>query len=354
MSERKRVVVVGGGLAGAASSKLLEDYADVTLLDPKDHTEVPYARLRCIVDPHFAERSLIPHSDYLKRAKHVLAYAKSASTSEVVTSTGDVLPYDFLVVVTGSTYKGPSTKRERILEFQSENKKLRKAKKILIIGGGPVGVELTGEIVVDFPEKEVILVHGGDRLIEFLGPKASHKAFSWLRQHRVDIRLNELVNIHKVSGAHHLYTTSSGVSIQADCHFPCVGKRIGSSWMQSTFLRERQDTNGRLKVDDFLKVEGCSNIFAAGDVTAIKEIKQGFLAVKHAHVVAENVKRIIANPSKRLLTYKPLAKPMAFVSLGRHIALAQVPFGTFLGQIPGLLKSKDLFVGKTRRGLGLK
>ncbi|MCO5607094.1 hypothetical protein L7F22_061286 [Adiantum nelumboides] len=248
----------------------------------------------------------------------------------VVGSTGDVLPYDFLVVATGSAYKGPSTKRERILEFQSENKKLRKAKKVLIIGGGPVGVELTGEIVVDFPEREVILVHGGDRLIEFVGPKASHKAFSWLRQHRVDIRLNELIVIFFVWGR-------GLVPLGCNVHF-----------------LERQDMNGRLRVDDFLRAEGCFNIFAAGDITAIKEIKQGFLAVKHAHYVAENVKRIIANPSRRLLAYKPLAKPMAFVSLGRHIALAQVPFGTFLGQIPGLLKSKDHFVGKTRRGLGLK
>lgn len=347
------MVVVGGGLGGAFSSKLLEDHSDVTLVDPKDHMEVPYARLRCIVQPCFAERSLIPHSEYLKKARHVLGYAESVSTTEVVTSSGDILPYDFLVVATGSMYKGPSTKAGRIQEFESENVKLREAKKALIIGGGPVGVELTGEIVYDFPKKEVVLAHGGDRLIEFLGPKASDKAFSWLKQHNVDIRLNEKINLDKMQ-ASRVYSTSSGASIEADCHFLCVGKRISSSWLQSTFLKERQHENGRLQVDEFLRVKGHSNVFAAGDITAIKEIKQGYLAVKHAQVVADNVKRLIADQNSKLRAYKPLATPMAIVSLGRQIAVAQVPIGTFLGRIPGLLKSKDLFVGMTRKDLGLK
>jgi hypothetical protein len=43
---------------------------------------------------------------------------------------------------------------------------------VLIIEGGPVGVELAGEIATDFPEKKVTLVHSGDRLIEYLGKKA--------------------------------------------------------------------------------------------------------------------------------------------------------------------------------------
>jgi NADH dehydrogenase FAD-containing subunit len=37
----------------------------------------------------------------------------------------------------------------------AENKKLLAADSVLIIGGGPVGVELAGEIVVDFPTKKV-------------------------------------------------------------------------------------------------------------------------------------------------------------------------------------------------------
>lgn len=37
----------------------------------------------------------------------------------------------------------------------AEKQRLVAADSVLIIGGGPVGVELAGEIVVDFPEKKV-------------------------------------------------------------------------------------------------------------------------------------------------------------------------------------------------------
>ena len=37
-----------------------------------------------------------------------------------------------------------------------ENAKLQAAETVLIIGGGPVGVELAGEVATDFPNKKVI------------------------------------------------------------------------------------------------------------------------------------------------------------------------------------------------------
>lgn len=41
--------------------------------------------------------------------------------------------------------------------LSAANRKLIDAPKLLIVGGGPVGVELAGEIVVDFPQKKVDL-----------------------------------------------------------------------------------------------------------------------------------------------------------------------------------------------------
>lgn len=44
---------------------------------------------------------------------------------------------------------------------------------------------------------------------------------------------------------------------------------------------------------------------------------------------------------------------MVIVSLGRKDLLAQFPFATVVGCLPGLIKSKDLFVGKTSKTRGL-
>jgi NADH dehydrogenase FAD-containing subunit len=43
-----------------------------------------------------------------------------------------------------------------ILIHNPENARLQAAETVLIIGGGPVGVELAGEIATDFPNKKVL------------------------------------------------------------------------------------------------------------------------------------------------------------------------------------------------------
>jgi len=85
--------------------------------DRKDYFEVPYAALRCLVEPAFSERSVMTHSSYLKKAKVVISTAKIASSTQIITDDGEIVPYDFLVICTGSSYTGPKTRPERIQEY---------------------------------------------------------------------------------------------------------------------------------------------------------------------------------------------------------------------------------------------
>lgn len=87
----------------------------------------------------------------------------------------------------------------------------------------------------------------------------------------------------------------------------------------------------------------------------LQEIKQGFLANKQAAVVVENIKKLSkpAPKAPKLTVYKPLEKPFGIVSLGRYEGIAQLPIMTIGGRLPGMLKSKDLFVGQARKELGL-
>jgi hypothetical protein len=78
---------------------------------------VPYAALRCLVEPAFSERSVMTHSSYLKKAKVVISTAKIASSTQIITDDGEIVPYDFLVICTGSSYTGPKTRPERIQEY---------------------------------------------------------------------------------------------------------------------------------------------------------------------------------------------------------------------------------------------
>jgi apoptosis-inducing factor 2 len=53
-----------------------------------------------------------------------------------------------------------------------------------------------------------------------------------------------------------------------------------------------------------------------------------------------------------LAAYKP-SSALAIVSLGRKSAVAQFPFMTASGRFPGMIKSKDLFLGRTRKVMGV-
>ncbi|XVE59641.1 hypothetical protein DITRI_Ditri05aG0062400 [Diplodiscus trichospermus] len=352
--EKKRVVIVGGGIAGSLLAKSIQFYADITLIDPKEYLEIPWASLRNMVEPSFAERSVINHRDYLTNGRVVASAAINITDTEVLTADGRLIVYDYLIIATGHRDSVPTTKTERLNQYKEENQKIQSAHSILIVGGGPTGVELAGEIATDFPEKKVTLVHKGPRLVEFIGTKAAAKSLRWLRSRKVEVKLEQAVDLNSTSDGSQVYQTSTGESIKADCHFLCAGRPLASAWLNETILNTNLDKNGRLMVDENLRVKGRNNIFAIGDITDIPELKQGYLAQNHASVVAKNLKLLMAGGKEsKMSTYEP-GSAMALVSLGRKQAVAQFPFTTISGRIPGLLKSGDLFVGRTRKQIGLQ
>ncbi|GKD40756.1 apoptosis-inducing factor 2-like protein [Tanacetum coccineum] len=234
----------------------------------------------------------------------------------------------------------------------TDYEKIKAAQSVLIVGGGPTGVQLAGEIAVDFPEKKITLVHKGKRLLGFLGPKASKKTLDWLTSKHIEVKLEQTVNLEDVADGSRLFKTSACEIIQADCLFWCIGKPWASLWLKDTILRNSMDANGCLIVDEKLRVKGHKNVFAIGDITNIKEMKHGYLAKKQASVVTKNLKWLLggSNESEMVSTYK-LSVAKATVTLGSHSVVAQSPLNTMMGRIPGLITSKDLFFGKMRNEL---
>lgn len=85
----------------------------------------------------------------------------------------------------------------------------------------------------------------------------------------------------------------------------------------------------------------------------MQELKQGYLAMRHADITAKNLKLLFGGGSEeKMAVYKP-GRPTAIVSLGKKDAVAEINGFTMTGCFPGLIKSGDLFVGKTRKTYGL-
>ncbi|CAH9148789.1 unnamed protein product [Cuscuta epithymum] len=352
MSEKKNVVIVGGGVGGSLLAYILQNYCDVFLIDSKEYFEISWASLRSMVEPSFATRTVINHSEYLHNARIISSPATDITRNEVMTKHGQRIAYDYLVVATGHLENGSSTRQEKLNYYQRENDTIQSANSILIVGGGPTGVELAAEIAIDFPSKKVTLVHKHSTLLEFIGQKAGNRALKWLTSKKVNVILGQSVDLRSPSNG--VYRLSGGETVVADCHFLCAAKPFGTSWLKDTDLRDSLDNQGKLMVDANLRVKGHNNIFAIGDIVDIKELKQGFIAQNHALLAAKNVKLLISGAKEqKLAKYKPGIK-MAIVSLGRRHAVMQVGCKTFSGRIPGKIKSEDLFVGEARKKLGLK
>lgn len=76
----------------------------------------------------------------------------------------------------------------------SFNHQVQKSDKIAIIGGGPVGVEMAGEIATDYPNKHVTIIHSRDRLIdERLSSKFLKKIHNTVKAMKINTVLGEKV-----------------------------------------------------------------------------------------------------------------------------------------------------------------
>ena len=72
-----------------------------------------------MVEPSFARRSLINHVEYLPKAHVVATTAVDLTDSEVLTTEGRMVAYDYLVIATGHMGDGPSTKAEKLNYYQA-------------------------------------------------------------------------------------------------------------------------------------------------------------------------------------------------------------------------------------------
>jgi len=167
---RPVVVVLGGGYAGVQVARPLDDLADVVLVEPKDHFVHNVAALRALVDPSWLERIYLPYTALLGAGRVIQDRVVKADADRVVLASGAELFPDYLVLATGSGYPFPAKPDlpgtgAAHAKVKNTHAALAGADRVLLLGAGPVGIELAGEIKAGWPGKQVTLVAvAGDEL----------------------------------------------------------------------------------------------------------------------------------------------------------------------------------------------
>ena len=253
--------------------------------------------------------------------------------------------FDYLIIATGSSYAFPGKVAEiensRAVDlYRQLHEKIRNAQQVLIIGGGPVGVELAGEIATDFPAKEVTLVHRHKTLLRpnVYNEKLYARVQDELEKLRVKLILDDRVEIpnrqhlNYIEGKKTYVTERTRQSIAADLTFLCIGAPVNNRSLINGPLKAKVNPQtGRLIVNNHLQVDGFENIFAIGDISD-REEKLAYLAGEQASYVAKLIPCI---QQKKAYPKEYARHPNAaiFLSLGRNSGIGQLPNkgGTLIG-----------------------
>jgi len=183
---KTKVVIYGVGMAGAVLARRLGDDFDVTVVASTDYFEVPMAMPRLMVEPGYAEKAIVPIAEALPKAQYIRGRLVELSRAGACVEGDDggrrMVTADITVLATGSRFSGPFIRsssgsiEERRASLHRLEASLASARRVLIVGGGPVGVEMAGEIVETWPGHSVTIVQSGARILAETGRSASTHA----------------------------------------------------------------------------------------------------------------------------------------------------------------------------------
>src|ERR1017187_2989156 len=297
------VVVIGGGYGGISAAKALDEVADVVLVEPKDAFVHNVAALRALTDPSWLARIYLPYDGLLGNGRVVRDRAVKVDAGRVTLASGEEIRADYIVLATGSDYPFPAKSDVDSTaaahgKVHGAHAALAAAHRVLLLGAGPVGIELAGEIKAVWPDKHVTLLDVAD---DVLG---------------VEVLLASPLREGPPTppGAAQTFTvvTESGREVTADIWFRCYGVVPVSDYLAAGLAAARQ-ADGFVEVTPQLRVAGQDTVFAIGDVAAADH-KMAGIAMRQAQLVAANIRALITGDGD-LTTYEP-SQPSIIVPIG--------------------------------------
>ncbi|MEL7087488.1 MAG: FAD-dependent oxidoreductase [Planctomycetota bacterium] len=226
---------------------------------------------------------------------------------------------------------------------------------IVVVGGGPTGVELAGAIAelvqrvfrrdfrrIDLRSARVILVESNERLLKVYPEELSASAKRQLESLGVEIRLNTRVN--DVSET--CVELNDGSRIQT--RNVLWGAGVAASPLTDAFADDAErDRGGRLKVLPDLSVPGHPNVFAIGDLVNMKDQDGEFVpgVAPAAMQMGKHAAKLVENEFKKGKTAPEQREPFDYwdkgsmATIGRKRAVAWVGklrFGGFVAWLAWL------------------
>jgi len=299
MQPRPRVVIVGAGFGGLWATKQLTDApVDILVVDRRNHHLFQPLLYQVATAALSAADIASPIRAVVGRYPNVMVLMDKVvgvdtEAREVVMMDGRK-PYDYLVIATGAghSYFGhdewasyaPGLKsiedatdiRRRILlaferaECLSDSEERKRNMTLVVVGGGPTGVEMAGAMAdlakralakdfhaIDPRRARILLLEAGPRLLPTFAEDLSASAERALNRLGVEVKLN--APVAQVDGDG-VIVGSERIPSRTVIWAAGVAASSAALWLQA-----EHDRAGRIKVNPDLSVPGHPNIFAIGD-----------------------------------------------------------------------------------------
>lgn len=367
-NQKKRVVIVGGGLGGL---RLAEDLygsgMQVVLIDKNNFHQFPpliYQIASAGIDPSSIS---FPFRQIFRKRKDFyfrMAEARMVDTEKKIlqTSIGKI-DYDYLVLAAGATTNFFGNKNieewaipmktvpeamglrnallsnfERALTCATEEER-QELLNVVIVGGGATGVEIAGAlsemkryvIPYDYPDMDSSLMHiylieAGDRLLAGMSQDSSKKAYDFLKSMGVDIQFGKMVTDYR----EHKVIMKDGTEIPTRTFLWVSGIRANA---MPGISEEHLGRGFRFKVDQFNRIPGLNDVFAIGDQclqTTDPAYPNGHpqvaqVAIQQAKNLAKNIKRINeGHADDKSLTPFKYNNLGSMATIGRNKAVVEI------------------------------
>ncbi len=321
-------------LPGAASGSLEPRHVVVPLREELDWTEMRMGRVES-ADPGASEL----------RVRTVDGREESLRYDQLIVSLGSVssvLPvpgladhaFGFKTLADAIALRNRALLHLEIAESLPDEESRREYLTFVFVGAGYAGLEGLAELqdfvadVMDrYPRSRLagarfVLVEARERVMPEISAHLAEFASRELRKRGIEIRTNTMLDSMDERSA----TLSTGERIAtrtvcwtAGVNPPAVVERLGLPL-----------ANGRIDVDETMRVRGHDNVWAIGDAAAVPDPAQhrrrptpptAQHAIRQGRRVAENVTAALTGGKPKPFRYRTLG---VFVDMGQHQAVAQI------------------------------
>ncbi|KAF7158933.1 hypothetical protein CNMCM5623_004112 [Aspergillus felis] len=318
----KNVIVVGGSYVGRATAqelaRVIPETHRVLLIEPHSHFHHLFAFPRFAIVPGQEHKAFIPYSGIFssvpRPSTHAVVQARVLSVNpRFVTldrqwQDSKQIPYEYLAIATGTRLAQPAGMKDddkvsSVEYLRNHQTDIKRAKSILIVGGGAVGVQMATDLKEYYPDKKVTLVQSRARVMPLFHEQLHEVIKKRFDELGVRLIVNARVSVPSegfpTDGKPFDVQLTNGSSVSTEFVILATGQRPNNDLLISLNPSRSgsliNPDNGFVRVRPTLQLEdeNFPNIFAVGDIGDTGAQKAARPGSVQAGVVARNIQALI-------------------------------------------------------------